>query len=140
MLSGENHPNYGKSRSSETKEAISKALIARFKITSHHNLGKKGELAPQYGIGGSPVYIYDATSFELILSFPSTNSAANFLHISWSTLKKYLRRYRTKDDYVLLRKIVAIPLKKNISGLLLLAIRRLLSLMASKKPWVNTPD
>jgi group I intron endonuclease len=73
-LSGENHPHYNKPKSPETKKAISDALKTHFNSTSHHNLGKKGILAPQYGIGGKSVLVYDFKTGKLIDFYPLEHS------------------------------------------------------------------
>ena len=58
----------------EQRLATSKALKAHFLANDHHNKGKKGVLAPQFGIGGTKIHMY--SSDEQYKYFPSINAAA----------------------------------------------------------------
>ena len=89
-LSGENHPKYGTFHSEDSKKAISKSVKIYLDTFGHHNKGKTGELAPQYGIGGSLVYIYNADTIELVKSFSSINAAQKFLRVRFDTVKSNL--------------------------------------------------
>ncbi len=70
---GKLHPRFGTSPSSEQRRATSEALKAHFAAKGHHNKGKKGILAPQYGLGGNVVHMYSVNG-EYV-HFPSVNSA-----------------------------------------------------------------
>lgn len=89
-LSGENNPKYGTFHSEDSKRAISKSVKIYLDTFGHHNKGKTGELAPQYGIGESLVYIYNADTIELVKSFPSINVAQKFLRVRFDTVKSNL--------------------------------------------------
>ena len=88
LLKKENHPNYGTTRSDETKKAISDSIKEFYQTHPHHAKGKKGILAKQYGIGGQFVFCYSKTGEELI--FPSINGAKQHFNVRWTTIKKNL--------------------------------------------------
>ena len=89
-LSGENPPKYGTFHSEDSKKAISKSVKTDLDTFGHHNKGKTGELAPQYGIGGYLVYLYNADTIELVKYFPSINAAQKFLRVRFDTVKSNL--------------------------------------------------
>jgi group I intron endonuclease len=88
LLKKENHPNYGTTRSDETKKAISDSIKEFYQTHPHHAKGQKGILAKQYGIGGQFVFCYSKTGEELI--FPSINGAKQHFNVRWTTIKKNL--------------------------------------------------
>ena len=73
ILKKENHPKFGSTTSVETKQAISEGIKLFYSNNSHPSKGLKGNLSPQYGIGGKFVFCYNKTDKELI--FPSINAA-----------------------------------------------------------------
>jgi group I intron endonuclease len=73
ILKQENHPKFGSTTSIETKEAISEEIKLFYSNNSHPSKGLKGELSPQYGIGGKFVFCYSKTDQKFI--FPSINAA-----------------------------------------------------------------
>lgn len=54
-ITGSLHPQYGVTSSLAKRQAISSALSAYSKANGHHNTGKTGLDAPQYGINGKSV-------------------------------------------------------------------------------------
>ena len=88
LLKKENHPNYGTTRSDETKKAISDSIKEFYHTHSHHAKGQKGILAKQSGIGGQFVFCYSKTGEEFI--FPSINGAKQHFKVRWTTIKKNL--------------------------------------------------
>lgn len=88
LLKKENHPNYGTTRSDETKKAISDSIKEFYQTHPHHAKGQKGIRAKQYGIGGQFVFCYSKTGEELI--FPSINGAKQHFNVRWTTIKKNL--------------------------------------------------
>ena len=73
---GKLHPRFGTKPSLEQRRATSKALKAHFLTNEHHNKGKKGVLAPQFGIGGTKIHMYSSDGkYE---HFPSINAARQF--------------------------------------------------------------
>ena len=86
LLKKENHPNYGKIRSSETRKAISEGIKNFYLTNSHPSKGLKGKLSPQYGIRGHFVFCYNKTGEELI--FPSINAAKQHFKVRWTFIKK----------------------------------------------------
>jgi len=68
----ENHPNFGKKFTCETKKAINDNIRNFYLNNNHPFKGLKGKLSPQYGIGGSFVFCYNENNDELIL--PSINA------------------------------------------------------------------
>jgi hypothetical protein len=79
LLKKENHPNYGKIRSSENRKAISEGIKNFYLTNSHPSKGLKGKLSPQYGIGGHFVFCYNKKGEELI--FPSINAAKQHFRV-----------------------------------------------------------
>jgi hypothetical protein len=53
--SGKLHPRFGSKASDQQKFLTSLALKKYFAEQCHHNKGKKGIFAPQYGIGGTKI-------------------------------------------------------------------------------------
>jgi len=54
-------------------------LKSTTKLIPIHLRGLKGELSPQYGIGGKQIYIYSESGKEL--NFPSINGCKNYLKV-----------------------------------------------------------
>lgn len=88
MLSKENHPNFAKITSSETKRAISEGIKNFYLTHNHSRKGLKGRFSPQYGIGGKLVFCYSKTGKELI--FPSINAAKQYFKVRWTKIKNNL--------------------------------------------------
>lgn len=84
-LRKENHPKFGSTTSVETKQAISEGIKLYYSINNHPRKGLKGNLSPQYGIGGKFVFCYSKTGEELI--FPSINAAKQHFRVRWSLIK-----------------------------------------------------
>jgi hypothetical protein len=86
----------GKTQSLETRLARSESLKETRKNCPHR---KKGELAPQYGIGGTPVYLYNIITKELDAHFPSVNSAVKNIRVE--TLKEAIAKgILIKDTWI----------------------------------------
>ena len=88
ILKKENHPKFGSTTSVETKQAISEGIKLFYSNNSHPSKGLKGNLSPQYGIGGKFVFCYNKTDKELI--FPSINAAKQHFNVRWTFIKKNL--------------------------------------------------
>jgi group I intron endonuclease len=78
--SGKLHPRYRLVPSQEQRILTSFALKNHFKLHGHHNKGKKGVAAPQFGLGGTSVHCYSSlrrpqAAGEDYLNFPSINAA-----------------------------------------------------------------
>lgn len=100
-FSGINHPKYGSSLNPNTKEAISNALKNYYIDRDHPSINKKGELSPQYGIGGKPIYVYEISTKTLVKSFPSINAAIKFIKVKYSLLMEALTKgLLLKDKWV----------------------------------------
>jgi group I intron endonuclease len=85
-MSGENHPNYGKSLSDATKAAISEALKGNTnRVGSTPSEATKTALSVA---NGSITYVYDSNNI-LVGEFPSHTAAAKFLGLT-----QKLARYR----------------------------------------------
>ena len=84
MHAGKLHPRYGKKVSEEQKNLTSIALKNYFLEHIHHNKGKKGTLAPQFGIGGK-ILIMKNENGE-VLTFPSINAARQHFRVRFSTI------------------------------------------------------
>jgi len=81
---GKLHPRFGTIPSLEQRLATSKALKAHFLAKGHHNKGKKGILASQFGIGGTKIHMYSSNGqYEC---FPSINAARQFFHVRFTTI------------------------------------------------------
>lgn len=112
----ENHPNFGKTSSPETRKAISDGIKNFYLNNSlgaparqggrypnlggphpamrsmagdplgHSSKGLKGKLSPQYGIGGHFVFCYNKKGEEL--TFPSINGAKQHFKVRWTFIKQ----------------------------------------------------
>lgn len=82
----ENHPNFGKKFTCETKKPISDNIRKFYLNNNHPSKGLKGKLSPQYGIGGSFVFCYNENNDELIL--PSINATRQHFKVRWTYIKK----------------------------------------------------
>lgn len=87
-LSKENHPKFGSITSDDTKKAISEGIKNYYLINSHPSKGLKGQLSPQYGIGGKLIFCYNKKGEELI--FPSINAVKQHFKVRWSYIKNNL--------------------------------------------------
>lgn len=95
-LRKENHPKFGSTTSVETKQAISEGIKLYYSINSHPRKGLKGNLSPQYGIGGKLVFCYSKTGEEL--TFPSINAAKQHFKVRWSLIKNNID---TKESVII---------------------------------------
>jgi group I intron endonuclease len=84
MHAGKLHPRFGKKVSEQQKLLTSIALKNYIAEQGHHNKGKKGILAPQYGIGGTKI-VMKSENGE-ILSFPSINATRKQFRVRFSTI------------------------------------------------------
>ena len=85
LYTGELHPLFGTKFSLETRLLQSKRLKAHFRINGHHNLGKTGVNAPQYGINGITVHCY--SSEGQYITFLSVNQARIWLKVRSTTVR-----------------------------------------------------
>src|SRR5260221_7150069 len=68
----------------EQKTFTSLSLKKHFAEYGHHNKGKRGNLSPQYGIGGKIIKMKSEYGEEV--SFPSINSARLKFRVRFSTI------------------------------------------------------
>lgn len=78
------HPQFGTVSSVSKRSGISLSLSQYFKLNPHHNLGKTGLNAPQYGINGKSVYCYGSNGEDLF--FKSINQAKIRLKVRNNTV------------------------------------------------------
>ncbi len=81
---GKLHPRFNSKVSKEQKILTSLSLKKHFAEYGHHNKGKKGNLSPQYGIGGKITMMKSEYGEEV--SFPSINSARLHFRVRFSTI------------------------------------------------------
>ena len=84
LHSGKLHPRFNTKASEQQKILTSLALKKYLLEHGHHNKGKKGVLAPQYGIGGTKI-IMKSENGE-VLSFPSINAARQHFRVRFTTI------------------------------------------------------
>jgi len=84
LHAGKLHPRYNTKASLQQKLLTSLALNSHFQKYGQHNKGKKGQLAPQYGLGGTNI-IMKSENGE-ILSFPSINATRQQFRVRFSTI------------------------------------------------------
>ena len=84
LHAGKLHPRFNTKASSQQKLLTSLALKNYFLEHGHHNKGKKGLLAPQFGIGGKKI-IMKSENGE-VLSFPSINATRQHFRVRFSTI------------------------------------------------------
>ena len=90
MHSGSLHPRFGTKASEEQKALTSLALKKYYEGHDHHAKGKKGKLAPQFGIGGTKITMIDEQG--TIITFPSINSARLHFRVRFSTISKNINK------------------------------------------------
>jgi group I intron endonuclease len=86
--SGKLHPRYGLIPSQEQRKLTSFALKNYFKLHGHHNKGKKGVAAPQFGLGGTSVHCYSSSGDYL--NFPSINAARIWFKVRFTRISSNL--------------------------------------------------
>ncbi len=84
MHAGKLHPRYNTKASEQQKLLTSLALKKYLLEHGHHNKGKKGVLAPQYGKTGTKL-IMRSENGE-VLTFPSINAARQHFRVRFSTI------------------------------------------------------
>jgi group I intron endonuclease len=87
---GELHPRFNTNVFEQQKLLTSLALKEHFIKHGHHNKGKKGVLAPQFGIGGKKIFMKNEIGD--ILSFPSINAARQHFRIRFTTISKNINQ------------------------------------------------
>ena len=84
MHAGKLHPRFN-TKASEQQKLLSSLSLKNYLLEhGHHNKGKKGKLAPQYGIGGTKI-IMRSEQGE-VLSFPSINATRQHFRVRFSTI------------------------------------------------------
>lgn len=83
-FAGELHPRFNTKVSKQQKLLTSIALKNYFAEHGHHNKGKKGLLAPQFGIGGTKIVMKSENGD--LLSFPSINATRKHFRVRFSTI------------------------------------------------------
>jgi group I intron endonuclease len=84
LHSGELHPRFGTIPSEQHRKLTSIAMKKHFSLNTHHNKGKKGVLAPQYGVRGKEVHCYNSNGEYLF--FPSINGARQNFQVRFNTI------------------------------------------------------
>ena len=84
MHAGKLHPRYNTKVSDQQKLLTSLALKKYLLEHGHHNKGKKGKLAPQYGLGGTKITMKSENGE--VLSFPSINATRQHFRVRFSTI------------------------------------------------------
>jgi group I intron endonuclease len=90
MHAGKLHPRFNTNVLEQQKILTSLALKEHFLKHGHHNKGKKGVLAPQFGIGGTKIIMKSENGD--ILSFPSINAARQHFRVRFTTISKNLNQ------------------------------------------------
>ena len=88
--SGINHPRFNKIVSEEQKKLTSLALKKYHQENEHHNKGKKGALAPQFGIGGTKIKMVSEKGE--VLYFPSINAARHHFRIRFTSISSNINK------------------------------------------------
>jgi group I intron endonuclease len=84
MHTGSLHPRFGTQTSDKQKLLTSLALRKFFLVNEHQGKGKKGTLAPQFGIGGTKITMKDDQG--TVITFPSINSARLHFRVRFSSI------------------------------------------------------
>lgn len=84
LHAGKLHPRFNTKASKQQKLLTSLALKTYLLEHGHHNKGKKGKLAPQYGIGGTKINMKSENGE--VLSFPSINATRQHFKVRFSTI------------------------------------------------------
>ncbi len=90
MHIGKLHPRFNTKVSDQQKVLSSLALKKHFIENIHHNKGKKGPLAPQFGIGGKNIIIKSENGD--VLSFPSINACRQHFRVRFSTISNNVNK------------------------------------------------
>ena len=90
LHTGNLHPRFGTKASDEQKALTSLALKKYYEKHDHHGKGKKGNLSPQFGKGGTKITMIDEQG--TIIAFPSINSARLHFKVRFSTISKNINK------------------------------------------------
>jgi group I intron endonuclease len=90
MHTGSLHPRFGTQTSDKQKLLTSLALRKFFLVNEHQGKGKKGILAPQFGIGGTKITMKDDQG--TVISFPSINSARLHFRVRFSSISNSINK------------------------------------------------
>jgi group I intron endonuclease len=90
MHAGNLHPRFNTKALEQQKILTSLALKEHFLKQGHHNKGKKGVFAPQFGIGGTKIIMKSENGD--ILSFPSINAARQHFRVRFTTISKNINQ------------------------------------------------
>lgn len=84
MHAGKLHPRFNRKVSEQQNLLTSLALQKYILEQGHHNKGKKGKLAPQYGIGGTKIIMKNENGE--VLNFPSINATRQHFRVRFTTI------------------------------------------------------
>jgi group I intron endonuclease len=84
------HPRFGSKASDQQKLLTSLALKKYYEVHEIHGKGKKGKLAPQFGIGGTKITM--TNELGDVISFPSINSARLHFRVRFNTISKNINK------------------------------------------------
>ena len=90
LHSGKLHPRFNTKPSEQQKLLTSLALKKYYEKHDHHGKGKKGNLSPQFGKGGTKITMIDEQG--TIIAFPSINSARLHFKVRFSTISKNINK------------------------------------------------
>lgn len=99
MHMGKLHPRFNTKVSDQQKILTSLALKKHFLENVHHNKGKKGPLAPQFGIGGKNIIMKSENGD--VLTFPSINASRQYFRVRFTTISNNVN----KDTPILIKGI-----------------------------------
>lgn len=100
---GELHPRFGLVPGPAQRALTSFRLKEYYAKNEHHNKGKKGILAPQYGKGGTPVYCYASNGDYLY--FPTVDAAKKHFKVRSTKISTNLYSGRGRPKKVLINSL-----------------------------------
>lgn len=100
---GELHPRFGVAPGPAQRALTSLRLKEFYAKNIHHNKGKKGILAPQYGKGGTPVYCYASNGDYLY--FPTVDAAKKHFKVRSTKISMNLYNGRGRPKKVLIKSL-----------------------------------
>jgi group I intron endonuclease len=106
--SGENHPMYGKTHTTETKAAISAAKLGTTHTAESKALMSERKLGNTNGLGNtnasrSPIFGYEHDSRKLVGEYTSLFEASKSLEIPYTTLRRYLSNGKVWNNKFIIR-------------------------------------
>ena len=100
---GKLHPRFGTIPGLNQRILTSLRLKEFYTKNVHHNKGKKGILAPQYGKGGTPVYCYASNGDYLF--FPTVDAAKKHFKVRSTKISTNLYKGKGRPKKVLINNL-----------------------------------